>query len=238
MASSSASFQPTPQNETLPGSFSACMDDGKPVTSHNLLEYLAEYVEEEGMMNRLVEAAVIYFAGSTTFPDLENETVGENQVFQFVFAEENYSRKRMCFIVDFLLVKQIYIHLQCDYHLITSSVELSHYVDQEKVEMCMCLKKFMSLPLWQLIGAQALQHEVEYNFRHVVLFWTKQERQSLRRQVYGPQRLSFLNMLRSAWRMLSEKENEKIETSLDKLLPGAWAMWRPPHPYKETIAPN
>lgn len=84
----------------------------------------------------------------------------------------------MCFIVDCLLVKQIYIHLQYSYDLITSSVELSYYMDQEKVEVCMCLKKFMSFPLWQFICAQALQHEGIYNIRNVVLLWTKQERHS------------------------------------------------------------
>ena len=139
-----------------PPDFQALMEDGTPVTAHNLLEYLAEYFYYIFQVPRFYIVGA--FLKNTEFRQL-CEQKNHKAIWEYVFDERNYSKERACFIIDLILVLQIYHQFmkpqmcfirtinrafrnQSGEFILCSKV-LSMYVDQEKVEICMCLKKYM-----------------------------------------------------------------------------------------------
>ena len=108
-------------------------------------------------------------------------------MWQHVFDERNYSKERACFIIDLILVLQIYHQFmkpQMSFirtinrafrnrsgEFILCSKVLSMYVDQEKVEICMCLKRYMCYDLWRRIGSFISVVEERAWILHDYKFW-------------------------------------------------------------------
>ena len=106
-----------------------------------------------GSCNR---AVVAEFSDDAGFQRRMQQRKCNNEILQYLFCERNYSKRRVCFIVDLMAVRVIFDTFWSESQsgeLILSSGELAEHWDQEKVEVCMCLKKYMCLTLWKLIGA-------------------------------------------------------------------------------------
>jgi len=208
----------------LPGAFTAKMEDGTPVASQNLLAYLVEYVEEEGILSSLARAVVAGFSDDAGFQQRLAQQCNNDEILQYLFCEHNYSERRVCFIVDMMAVRVIFDRLWCSHQLIHSSGDLAKHWDQEKVEVCMCLKKFMCLALWELIGARL--SKIDEDFYTMYADWTKEND-----EVYGCclQRtiLTFLTPLRDAWTTPRELVGG-AHSCLNVLYPRASVLWQPP----------
>lgn len=242
----------------LPPGFQARMEDNTPVTAHNLLDYLAETFYWAGITESFIQSMVGGFLKNTEFRELCEQ--GDAQaVWLYLFAERNYSKDRMCFIIDLILVYQIFHQfmrpsltfirtVQDTYRdvngdLILCSKVLSMYVDQEKVEICMCLKRYMCYDLWHSIGNHVLGN-LQPNERHCILdeytYWTAKDNETyggcLERMILGPSKHCFVNMLRNAW---TKPDNgyyiacQQLDTDLNRLYPHASLMWEPPRVFKE-----
>ena len=243
-------------DQQLPPDFQALMEDGTPVTAHNLLEYLAEYFYDIFQVPRFY--IVGGFLKNTEFRQL-CEQKNHKATWEYVFAERNYSKERMCFIIDLIHVLKIYHQFVkprmpfirhgflWDTELILCSEDLSVYVDQENVEICMCLKKYMCYDLWRLIGKHVLE-ELRLNpgsdrwILHTFNTWTAEHTDEfgncLERTILGPSKNCFINMLRNAW---TKPDNGyyiacmQMDTELNRLYPNASVMWEPPRVFKEPI---
>ena len=209
----------------LPGAFTAKMEDGTPVASQNLLAYLVEYVEGEGILFSLARAVVAGFSDDAGFQQLAQQRKCNDEILQYLFCEHNYSERRVCFIVDMMAVRVIFDRFWLEHQLILSSGELAKHWDQEKVEVCMSLKKFMSPTLWKLIGARLSKIDDE-DFYTMYADWTKEND-----EVYGCclQRtiLTFLTPLRDAWTTPREHVIDP-HSCLNVLYPRASVLWQPP----------
>ena len=231
MASKSANTTEAPHVQ-LPDAFRAEMEDGTPVTSQNLLAYLAEYVEEEGILPSLARAVVAGFSDDAGFQQLaQQQRKSNNEMLQYLFCERNYSKRRACFIVDLMAVRVIFDAFSLGSGtLIVSSGKLAEHWDQEKVEVCMCLKKFMCPALWKLIGAQLSKIDDE-DFSSIHASWTEENNEDygccLQRTILGPGRPNFLTTLRDAW--TTPLEHVMFPHScLNVLYPRASVLWQPP----------
>ena len=109
----------------LPNGFAEMMEDGTPVTSQNLLAYLAQYVEEEGLLHDTTSAVV---AGFLQLRDA---------IIDYLFSFSNFSKERMCFIVDLMVVRSIFYEFYSNHgygRFVVSSGELASGWEAEKVE--------------------------------------------------------------------------------------------------------
>ena len=246
-------------DQQLSPGFQARMEDETPVTAHNLLEYLAEYFYYGGLSIRF--SLVGGFLKNTEFRQL-CEQENHEAMWEYVFAERNYSKERMCFIIDLILVLQTYHqfvkprmsfirHVESHFHasteLILCSKVLSLYVDQEKVEICMCLKRYMCYDLWRLIGRYVLKELCEAPCEKAWIlddykFWTAEHTDEfgncLERTILGPSKNCFINMLRNAWTTGDNGlyiARMQRDTELNRLYPNASVMWEPPRVFKEPI---
>ena len=213
------------QHVQLPGEFAAKMEDGTPVASQNLLAYLVEYVEEEGILPSLARAVVAGFSDDAGFQQLAQQRKCNDEILQYLFCERNYSERRVCFIVDLMAVRVIFDTLWCKQQLILSSGDLAKHWGQEKVEVCMCLKKFICPALWESIGAR-LSNIAGENFYTMYADWTKENDEDygfcLQRTI-----LKFLTTLRGAWTTPSEHVIDP-HSCLNVLYPRASVLWHPP----------
>lgn len=247
-------------DQQLPPDFKACIEYDIPVTAHNLLEYLAEYFYDIFHVPRLY--IVGGFLKNTEFRQL-CEQKNHEAIWEYVFAERNYSKERMCFIIDLIPVLKIYNQFmnpnmtfdrtirrafknQTGDFILCSKV-LSMYVDQEEVEIFMCLKRYMCYDLWRLIGKHVLA-ELRFNpgsdrwILHTFNYWTAEHTDEfgncLERTILGPSKNCFINMLRNAW---TTGDNGyyiaciQMDTELNRLYPNASVKWEPPRVFKEPI---
>ena len=240
-------------DQPLPPDFQARMEDETPVTAHNLLEYLAEYFYYQGLNGKATEAIVGGFLKDRWFRQL-CEQENHEAMWEHVFDERNYSKERACFIIDLILVLQIYHQFmkpqmsfirtinrafgnQSGEFILCSKV-LSMYVDQEKVEICMCLKRYMCYDLWRRIGRHLFPSDVEERtwILHDYKFWIAEHNNlyggCLERTILGPSKNCFINMLRNAW---TKPYNGYyiVDTELNRLYPNASVLWEPPRVFKE-----
>lgn len=215
----------------LPDAFTAEMEDGTPVTSQNLLAYLVEYVEGQGIHHSLARAVVEGFSDDAEFQRLAQQRKCNDEILQYLFCERNYSERRVCFIVDLMAVHVIFQTFWFRHQLILSSGKLAHYWDQEKVEVCMCLKKFMCLTLWKLIGARLSKIDDEdFHIHSMYADWAEENEDygcCLQRTILGSGRLSFLTKLRDAWTTPLEHVGDP-HSCLNVLYPRASVLWHPP----------
>ena len=124
-----------------------------------------------------------------------------------------------------MAVRVIFDRFWFKHQLIISSGELAHHWDQEKVEVCMSLKKFMSPTLWKLIGARLSKIDDE-DFYTMYADWTKENDEDygccLQRTILG-----FLTTLRDAWTTPLEHVGDP-HACLNILYPRASVLWQPP----------
>lgn len=235
----------------LPEGFAGTMEDGTPVTPQNFNKFLAEYFFDEwGMMDCLACALVAEFSDDAGFQHLlrHRRDTNEMEILNYLFSASHFSKKRMCLIVDLIIVEFCF----CDFHnlrshwklgggnLITTCGELGYHWDPENVEVCVCLKAWISLSLWQEVGAQMRLSERYSNAKFQKLYerWTKSDAVvsgcSLQQAIMGPCRQSrknFLTLLRNAW-TIPQEEVMFPKSPLNILYPRASLQWQPPKTWR------
>ena len=230
----------------LPDGFAETMDDGTPVTSQNLFAYLAEYVELDGLLHSMASAVVAGFSYDAGFQQLLRERATADAILDYLFSPGTFSKERMCFIVDLMAVQHIFSEFYSNYgygSFVVSSGELASGWDPEKVEVCMCLKAWMCLSLWQEVGAR-IRDSASWrrckDFQEFYDEWTKPHEAypdgiSLQRAIMGPGRRNFLTLLRDAW---TEPHEDVMypNSSLNILYPRASVLWRPPTRWRHLLA--
>lgn len=229
----------------LPDAFVATMDDGTPVTSQNLFAYLAEYVEQEGLLHSMASAIVAGFSYDAGFQQLLRQRATADGILDYLFSASTFSKERMCFIVDLMVVKVLFAEFYSIYgygRLVVSSGELASGWDPEKVEACVCLKAWMCLSLWQEVGALMRDSAPWRKCKDFQCFydeWTEPHEGypdgiCLQRAIVGPGRRNFLTLLRDAWTAPHE-DVVYPNSSLNLLYPRASILWQPPARWRHLL---
>ena len=229
-------YVPTP----LPESFDTTMDDGTLVTKKNLHRWFAEETME--VRTLLVKGALAVFSEDIMFRQLWSERDYVN-MWKYIFAQQHYEKERMCYIVDMAIVWEIYRCFAGEHRhsgdFLVSSKMVCDWVDEEKVELCMCLKKYMCYSLWHAIGRYIVDNMwEEWEFKLILEDYETWNRENnrlyggvcVRRAVVGGSRLCFLNLLRDAWTTPRNKIRDKYpnKSLYNMLYPNASELWCPP----------
>lgn len=225
----------------LPEAFNTTMDDNAPVTKNNLLEWFAE--ESMNMRSLLLKGALTMFSDDIVFRHFARRKDHVN-MWKYIFAQQHYEKGRMCYIVDMAIVCEIYrcfdgVRHRCRENFLVSPKMVCDWVDDYKVELCMCLKKYMCYSLWHTIGRHMVNNMwEEWEFADIHEYYNDWNRENneqyggvcVRRAVVGRSRLCFLNLLRDAWTTPRNKHRDKYpnKSEYNILYPNASELWHPP----------